>query len=248
MNAAICPYCRTAIAPDSPEQLLCTGCGTPHHADCFAENGGCTVFGCKNAPSDEQKVTLTGSDLASPAPGASTQPRNPNIPEMLPGVGLMPPGWNPNPQPAPPPQPQKTAPPPLPPGVSARPATPAAAGATPSFAASARPGVGSMFFNAQTIPAAPQAYAPAQAYAGSPFDANFTPDPNAKNRSTFILLGALLGPFGAHNFYAGYYGKAVGQLCLTVFTLGFGGIMTWVWAVIEVCTIDRDKSGIPFRS
>ena len=81
---------------------------------------------------------------------------------------------------------------------------------------------------------------------GVVFDAE--PDPNAKNRSTFIVLGALLGFFGAHNFYAGYKRKAVMQLCLTAFTLGFAAIMTWVWAVIDVCTVDRDSAGIKFKS
>ena len=38
------------------------------------------------------------------------------------------------------------------------------------------------------------------------------------------------------------------QLCLTAFTFGFAGIMTWVWAVIDVCTIDRDSAGVKFKS
>jgi TM2 domain-containing membrane protein YozV len=249
MTAAICPYCRSAIEADSPEQLLCPGCGTPHHADCFAENGGCTVFGCKNAPADEQKVTLTGRDLAFPPSPIATNAPAPtigNIPEMLPGVGLMPPGWKPNA----PPQPQKAAPPPRPDGLPT-PTAPPAPTSSPAYAAPSRPGVPSMFFNAQTVPAAPQITGAAPPYAPQAFDPAFQfqeAGPDAKNRSTFILLGALLGPFGAHNFYAGYYGKAIGQLCLTCLTLGFAGIMTWVWAVIEICTIDRDSKGVIFRS
>ena len=59
----ICPYCRTEVGEAEGERKDCPGCGTPHHADCFAENGGCTVFGCANAPSDEAKVTVSGTDL-----------------------------------------------------------------------------------------------------------------------------------------------------------------------------------------
>jgi len=229
MSAAVCPYCRTAIEPDSGEQFLCTGCGTPHHADCYTENGGCTVFGCSAAPADEQKVSVTRRDIASPIVGTAPAPTAGNLPTMLPGIGLTPPGRNPNA----PPKPVKAAPPPLPPGAAA---TPVAV-----VRPAPRVGVGSMFFDAHPVPAPASSAAPA-------FNYDFEPDPNAKNRSTFIVLGALLGFFGAHNFYAGYKRKAVMQLCLTAFTLGFAGIMTWVWAVIDVCTVDRDSTGVKFKS
>jgi hypothetical protein len=69
-----------------------------------------------------------------------------------------------------------------------------------------------------------------------------------KNRSSYILLGALLGAFGAHNFYAGYHKKAGMQLAITVLTLGFGTPMSWIWAVIDICTIDCDSRGVQFES
>jgi TM2 domain-containing membrane protein YozV len=65
---------------------------------------------------------------------------------------------------------------------------------------------------------------------------------------TFIILGVLLGPFGAHNFFAGYNGKAIAQLLITLLTLGFASPMSWVWAVIDVSTVDQDSRGIKFRS
>ncbi len=49
-----------------------------------------------------------------------------------------------------------------------------------------------------------------------------------------ILLGLLLGAFGAHNFYLGYTGRAVAQLLITVLTFGLGAIITGIWALIEV--------------
>lgn len=60
-----CPYCREAIA--GFDSTLCPTCGTPHHSDCYSENGGCTVFGCDQAPGDETKITLGARDLAGPS-------------------------------------------------------------------------------------------------------------------------------------------------------------------------------------
>ena len=73
-------------------------------------------------------------------------------------------------------------------------------------------------------------------------------EPLPKKRTSYIVLGALLGAFGAHNFYAGYKKKAILQLALTVLTLGFGSPMTWVWAVIDICTMDHDSRGIQFEA
>lgn len=238
MNAAVCPYCRSAIEPGAGDELVCPGCGTPHHSDCFAENGGCTVFGCSAAPADEQKVTLTGSEIAGrPAAGSVG-----SLPEMLPGVGLMPPGWKPNA----PPKPVKAAPPPLPPG--AVPPVPAQVAAPPTANTLGTPrfGSGSVLFGSTPMPV-PVPVAATQGQAAAT-DFDFTPDPNAKIRSNFIVLGVLLGAFGAHNFYAGYRNKALAQLLLSVLTLGFASPMSWVWAVIDVCTVDRDSAGIKFRS
>ncbi|HUM04359.1 MAG TPA: TM2 domain-containing protein [Terriglobales bacterium] len=69
-----------------------------------------------------------------------------------------------------------------------------------------------------------------------------------KNRMGFMILGALLGPLGAHNWYAGYYKKAGAQLAITVLTLGFGSPMSWIWAIIDICTVDRDSNGVQFAS
>jgi hypothetical protein len=65
---------------------------------------------------------------------------------------------------------------------------------------------------------------------------------------TFIILGVLLGAFGAHNFYAGYTKKASIQLCITLASVGLASPMSWVWAVIDVSTVDADAQGIRFRS
>ena len=65
---------------------------------------------------------------------------------------------------------------------------------------------------------------------------------------TFVMLGILLGPFGGHNFYAGYKKKAIAQLCITVLTIGYGAPMSWIWAIIDVLTVEKDSEGIQFKS
>ena len=74
------------------------------------------------------------------------------------------------------------------------------------------------------------------------------PSTPPRKRTTYIVLGALLGAFGAHNFYAGYPKKAGVQLALTVLTLGFASPMSWIWAIIDICTISHDGLGVQFES
>jgi TM2 domain-containing membrane protein YozV len=70
--------------------------------------------------------------------------------------------------------------------------------------------------------------------------------PRQKSRLTFILLGVFLGEFGIHNFYAGYVKRGMFQLALTVLTLFYGSFVTWIWAIVEICTVDRDSNNITF--
>lgn len=67
-----------------------------------------------------------------------------------------------------------------------------------------------------------------------------------RNRVTFILLGIFLGALGVHNFYAGYVRKAVAQLCLSVFTCFYASFASWVWAIVEICTVTEDSDGVQF--
>jgi TM2 domain-containing membrane protein YozV len=92
------------------------------------------------------------------------------------------------------------------------------------------------------VPASPAASAPGTAYVQPVPIAGHPP----KSRTTYIVLGIFLGAFGAHNFYAGYTGRAVGQLCLSVLTLFYLAIASWIWAVVEICVVDKDSAGIKF--
>jgi len=42
----ICPYCQHRIL-DGEQMVQCSQCGVPHHEECWKENEGCTVYGCK---------------------------------------------------------------------------------------------------------------------------------------------------------------------------------------------------------
>jgi hypothetical protein len=41
-----CAFCQSAIGPND-DVAPCPFCGQPHHAECWRENGGCTVYGCR---------------------------------------------------------------------------------------------------------------------------------------------------------------------------------------------------------
>jgi TM2 domain-containing membrane protein YozV len=73
----------------------------------------------------------------------------------------------------------------------------------------------------------------------------------AKSRTTYVLLGIFLGALGIHNFYAGFMGRAVAQLLITIL-IGLIGwliiplIVVYIWAIVEVCPVSRDGRGVPF--
>jgi TM2 domain-containing membrane protein YozV len=66
-----------------------------------------------------------------------------------------------------------------------------------------------------------------------------------KSRLTYILLALFLGGLGVHNFYAGYSGKGITQLLLTLFLFWtvVVPIGVWIWIIIEMCTVDSDAYG-----
>ena len=68
-----------------------------------------------------------------------------------------------------------------------------------------------------------------------------------KSKMTAGLLGIFLGGLGIHNFYLGYTGKAIAQICLSL-CFGIGAI----WGLIEgimilTGSIDKDAKGIPLK-
>ena len=64
-------------------------------------------------------------------------------------------------------------------------------------------------------------------------------------RGVFIMLGVVLGLFGIHNFYAGYYEKGLLQLIITL-ELGpiyIGLVITGSWVLIDLLTVRHDGDG-----
>ncbi|MDT9580988.1 TM2 domain-containing protein [Stenotrophomonas indicatrix] len=70
--------------------------------------------------------------------------------------------------------------------------------------------------------------------------------PIARNRAIYILLALFLGIFGVHNFYAGYHGRAICQLLITLLLgwLLIGVLFTGLWALVEMITVETDASGV----
>jgi TM2 domain-containing membrane protein YozV len=216
MAEPVCPYCRMPFDEASPPRIFCTACGMPHHEDCYQENGGCTVFGCKRAPADDPKLQVSQSDLS--AISVPVQPYAPVAQQYAPVAQQTAPVMQ---QPAPVQgyQPSRYS---GPLGLSQ------AAATAPAQVPAAAPN--------PLQPSAPAAYA----YAAPVYASTH------KSRTSYIVLGIFLGSLGIHNFYAGYTSRAVGQLCLTVLTLGYLGIVSWIWAIIEICTVEKDSTGVRF--
>ena len=70
-----------------------------------------------------------------------------------------------------------------------------------------------------------------------------------KSRLVYILLAIFLGGFGIHNFYAGYVGKGVAQLLITLllFWLIIPIFAVFIWVIVEICTVTKDAKGVPFN-
>jgi TM2 domain-containing membrane protein YozV len=183
-----CPYCRAGFEPED-ELHICPTCATPHHADCFTENGGCTVFGCADAPRDEPKISVRDQDLAAGSPPVTA---------------------------APPPPPAGTVPPP------------------PIPAPLSTVGSEARLFQSSTQYAMPTNH---------PFY-DYAP---RKSRVVFVLFAVFLGAFGGHNFYAGYAKRGAIQLCITLFTCFYGSFISWIWAIVEACTVTHDDDGVVFN-
>jgi TM2 domain-containing membrane protein YozV len=221
MADPVCPYCRMPFDQTAPPRVFCTACGTPHHEDCYQENGGCTVFGCARAPADDPKLQVSQSDLGAvnlQVRPYAPQPYAPQAQTYVPAQTASTPQYRPSIYGGPLGLSQAAA---VAPAAVNNPAAPQQAYANPQAQ--------------QLAPGAPY-MAPGAMYGRS-----------QKSRSTYIVLGIFLGALGIHNFYAGYTGRAVGQLCLAVLTLGYLALVSWIWAIIEICLVTKDSTGLDFN-
>ena len=70
-------------------------------------------------------------------------------------------------------------------------------------------------------------------------------DTPSKSKVAFVLLGVFLGSLGIHNFYIGRTKQGVIQLLISVLSAGMLSIASWIWAIVDICTINADASGVP---
>lgn len=52
-----CPYCLATIAAGEATET-CPGCRAVYHHECWTENGGCAVYGCKHVPTVESRSAI----------------------------------------------------------------------------------------------------------------------------------------------------------------------------------------------
>ena len=95
-------------------------------------------------------------------------------------------------------------------------------------------------------------------------------NPLAKNRAVYVVLALFFGGLGVHNFYAGYIGKAVAQLSMSLLGLMLSFLLLLlhscsvasvgrvillillcflllsIWIIADICIVDKDASGVPF--
>lgn len=83
---------------------------------------------------------------------------------------------------------------------------------------------------------------------------NYQPNnnPQAKSKLCAGLLGIFLGAFGVHNFYLGFYGKAIAQLLISVLSCFTLAIASQIWGLIEgimiLCgSMNKDANGIDLK-
>lgn len=68
-----------------------------------------------------------------------------------------------------------------------------------------------------------------------------------KSRLAYLLLAFFLGHMGIHDFYAGYVGRGIAQLLITVCSFGLLFWVSWLWAIIEMIVVTKDAKGVPFK-
>ncbi len=72
-------------------------------------------------------------------------------------------------------------------------------------------------------------------------------DENQKSQTIYVFLAFFLGTLGVHNFYAGYMKKGWAQLLITVLSLGALSFVSYIWALVNILTVEKDAAGISFK-
>ena len=70
-------------------------------------------------------------------------------------------------------------------------------------------------------------------------------DTPSKSKVAFVLLGVFFGSLGIHNFYIGRTKQGVIQLLISVLSGFTLSLASWIWAIVDICTINADANGVP---
>ena len=71
-----------------------------------------------------------------------------------------------------------------------------------------------------------------------------------KNGIVYIILAFFLGTTGIHNFYAGYWGRGLSQLCLSLIAPWFLYIpllFVAIWVLLEMLFVNKSAGGFLFK-
>ena len=71
----------------------------------------------------------------------------------------------------------------------------------------------------------------------------------AKSGIVYIVLAFFLGTLGSHNFYAGYWGRGLAQLCLSLIAPWFLYVpllFVAVWVLLELLFVGKTAKDVPF--
>jgi hypothetical protein len=79
-----CPYCRFPLKSGGAV-VLCGYCQSAHHADCWADNGGCAVVACAGGPGKALSEPPTALIATAPTPAVPAGPATTDPPtDILP--------------------------------------------------------------------------------------------------------------------------------------------------------------------
>ena len=71
-----------------------------------------------------------------------------------------------------------------------------------------------------------------------------------KNGIVYIILAFFLGTTGIHNFYAGYWGRGLSQLCMSLIAPWFLYIpllFVAIWVLLEMLFVNKSAGGFLFK-
>jgi predicted RNA-binding Zn-ribbon protein involved in translation (DUF1610 family) len=63
-EGATCPTCQSRVAAGE-DVVTCPKCGQVHHRECWAEVGGCSTYGCEQAPALAKPEAAAGPPLSA---------------------------------------------------------------------------------------------------------------------------------------------------------------------------------------